>query len=89
MTCLIALLAPLQFVSIIAQWIFSYVYGTTTFCLLALVVSLAYVTLNIVFSVMFRNKINSLGMPNLIDRKVRLDKMTKYEAKTYLVAKDL
>lgn len=76
LTCIVIALAPLQFLATIFQWVFSYIYGTTTFCILALLVTLASIIVNVAFQVMFTRNFDSKKIPADIDRKVRLGKMS-------------
>jgi len=80
LTCIIVSLAPLQFLATITQWILSYVYGTSTFAILALIVTFAAIIVNVVFQIWFAKHFNSKKIPMEIDRKVRLGKMTPKEA---------
>lgn len=81
-------LAPLQFFATIVQWVMAYLYGTSVFCILALLVTVAAIIIHVTFQVMFTRKFATRKIPYDIDRKVRLDKMDKYEARAYLTAKD-
>ena len=72
----------------IAQWILSYIYGTVTFAILALCVTGAAIIVNIVFAIWFGRHFNSKKIPDDIERRVRLNKMTRAEAKKHMVDKD-
>lgn len=72
----------------IAQWFLSYIYGTVTFAILALCVTGAAIIVNIVFAIWFGRHFNSKKIPDDIERRVRLNKMTRAEAKKHMVDKD-
>ena len=82
------MISPLQFLATICQWILSAVYGTTTFCILAALVTVAAIAINIAFMVMFVKNFDSKKIPTEIDRRVRLDKMSAEDAKKYLGPRD-
>lgn len=88
LTCIIIALAPLQFLAVIAQWIFSFIYGTSIFAILALLVTFAAIIINVAFQIMFSLHFNQKKRPDLIKRKVYLGKMTNEEADKHLVDKD-
>jgi hypothetical protein len=46
---LVVVLAPIQFLAIIAQWVASFFYGAHTFCICAIAVTVAFVILNCVY----------------------------------------
>ena len=55
-------------------------YGTTTFCILAALVTVAAIIVNIAFHRTFIVNFDSLKVPIEIERKVRLNKMSKQES---------
>ena len=42
-------LAPLQFFATIVQWVMAYLYGTSVFCILALLVTVAAIIIHVTF----------------------------------------
>jgi hypothetical protein len=59
-----------------------------TFALLALIVTALAIIVNVAFQAWFAKSFNSKKLPYIIDRKVRLGKMTKKEAKKHLEDRD-
>ena len=58
----------------------SKVYGTTTFCILAVLVTVAAIVVNIAFHRTFIVNFDSQTVPIEIERRVRLGKMSKQES---------
>lgn len=58
LTCIIIVLAPLQFIATIFQWILSLIYPLNTFAILAIVVTVLAIILNVVFQVWFSRSFN-------------------------------
>lgn len=87
-TCIIIVLAPIQFVAIIAQWIFSFFYGAHTFCICAIAVTVAYIILNFTFQSLFFKYFDSKMVPMDIERKIRLGKLDRTQARYNMVPKD-
>jgi small-conductance mechanosensitive channel len=88
LTCIIVCLAPLQFIATIFQWILCLIYPLNTFAILSCVVTLFAIILNIVFQCWFARSFNQKKFPADIERRVRLDKMTREEARKHMVDKD-
>jgi hypothetical protein len=72
----------------IAQWIFSYIYGTTTFALLAFAVTVLALIVNFAFQIWFYKEFNTKKLPYDIERRIRLFKMTEAEGKKHKVDRD-
>jgi len=83
LTCIIVAIAPLQFLATIVQWICAYIYGTMIFAILAAIVTLCAIIINLSFHFSFQKKFNTNVIPKDIDRRVRLNKMTKREAQKH------
>jgi amino acid permease len=87
-TCIIICIAPFQFLATIAQAFLSYVYKTNTFCYLAIAVIVLIMSVNMFYAVWFGWKFDSKKIPDEIERKVRLFKMSRKEAEKHKVYKD-
>jgi hypothetical protein len=83
-TCLIVALAPLQFLATVAQWIFANIYGTPIFTILTVIVTVIYVIINIAFHWNFIRRFDSMRIIMEYERRWRLGKMTKAEAKKHV-----
>lgn len=88
LTCIIVALAPLQFLATAVQMLLSYIYPLSTFFMLSAIVVALAILVNVSFQLWFDNSFNNKKYPDIIERKVRLFKMTRAEAKKHMVWKD-
>lgn len=76
-----AALAFIQFLAIFAQWVFSFFYGAHIFCVCALGISVIFLILNCVYQCYFMYKFDRPHVPEDIERRIRLGKLSRMQAR--------
>lgn len=87
-TCILAFIAPLQYLATIAQWVFSFLFGTYIFAALACGVTVVAFLINVIFQFMYGKKFNSKQMSADDMRRVREGKIQKKDVHKYVIASD-
>lgn len=87
-TCILVMIAPLQFLACVAQWLLGYFFSTWIHAGLAALVTLIMFILNIIFQINYGKKFNSKSLPKDKFELYKKKQMTPAQTAKYIKSSD-